>query len=78
MANHWLNAYVLHRRPYRETSVIAELFTREHGRVSVVYRGVKSSKGKNFIEIEDLKQGVYHVTVTVDALTFQSRFMKLH
>lgn len=42
----WVNGYVLHSRPFRETSVIAELFTRDHGRVSVVYRGVKSAKGK--------------------------------
>jgi len=42
----WVKGYVLHSRPYRETSVIADLFTRDQGRVSVVFRGVKSSKGK--------------------------------
>ena len=29
MNNEWLNAYVLHRRPYRETSYIVDFFTLE-------------------------------------------------
>lgn len=33
-------AYVLHRRAYRETSYLVELFTPDHGRVAVVARGV--------------------------------------
>jgi DNA repair protein RecO (recombination protein O) len=32
-------AYVLHRRPYRETSLLIELFTRHHGRMGIVARG---------------------------------------
>ena len=44
MANSWLNAYVLHRRPYRETSFIVDFFTLELGRVSAVARGVRSAK----------------------------------
>jgi DNA repair protein RecO (recombination protein O) len=39
-------AFVLHVRPYRETSAIAELMTLEHGRVSVVARGVRGRKRK--------------------------------
>lgn len=35
-------AYVLHRRPYRETSFLVELFTPEHGRLAVVAKGVKN------------------------------------
>jgi DNA repair protein RecO (recombination protein O) len=34
-------AYVLHHRPYRDTSRILELFTRDHGRVSVFARGAR-------------------------------------
>jgi DNA repair protein RecO (recombination protein O) len=34
-------AYVLHSRPYRDTSRILELFTRDHGRVSVFARGAR-------------------------------------
>ena len=29
-------AYVLHRRPYRETSFLVDLFTKEFGRITVV------------------------------------------
>lgn len=36
-------AYVLHHRPYRDTSRILELFTRDHGRVSVFARGARGS-----------------------------------
>jgi len=32
-------AYILHSRSFRETSLIVEAFTREHGRVAVVARG---------------------------------------
>ena len=37
-------AYVLHRRSYRETSYLVELFTPEHGRLTVVARGVHSPR----------------------------------
>ncbi|MCO6439962.1 MAG: DNA repair protein RecO [Nitrococcus mobilis] len=39
-------AYVLHRRAYRESSAIAELFTAGHGRLGVVARGVHSSRSR--------------------------------
>ncbi|MFY2764527.1 DNA repair protein RecO [Arenimonas sp. MALMAid1274] len=37
-------AYVLHARPWRETSLIVELLTPDHGRVAVVARGVQGAK----------------------------------
>lgn len=37
-------AYVLHQRPYRDTSRIVDLFTRDHGRVTVFARGVRGGK----------------------------------
>ena len=37
-------AYVLHERAYRETSAILELFTRDHGCVAVVARGLRAAK----------------------------------
>ena len=37
-------AFVLHTRPWRETSLIAELLTRDYGRVAVVARGVSGAK----------------------------------
>jgi DNA repair protein RecO (recombination protein O) len=39
-------AYLLHHRPYRDTSRILELFTRDHGRVSVFARGARGAAGK--------------------------------
>ena len=33
-------AYVLHSRPFRDSSVLLEVFTAEHGRVSLVARGL--------------------------------------
>ena len=37
-------AYVLHRRSYRESSFLVELFTPEHGRLTVVARGVRKPR----------------------------------
>jgi len=39
-----LNAYVLHRILYRETSLIVKFFTKEHGIVNLVARGVRRKK----------------------------------
>ena len=39
-------AYILHSRSFRETSLIVEAFTREHGRIAVVARGVKSPRSR--------------------------------
>ena len=39
-------AYVLHTRPYRETSLLIECLTRDHGRLGVVARGVRSQRGR--------------------------------
>lgn len=38
---HLQPAYVLHRRAYCETSFLVELFTPEHGRLTVVAKGVR-------------------------------------
>jgi DNA repair protein RecO (recombination protein O) len=37
-------AWVLHERPYRETSLLLEVLTRDHGRVGLVARGVRSAR----------------------------------
>lgn len=39
-------AFVLSRRPYRETSLLLEVFTRSHGRIGLVARGAQSAKSK--------------------------------
>lgn len=40
-------AIVLHTRPYRETSLIISALTRNHGRVSLVGRGVRGRRGRS-------------------------------
>jgi DNA repair protein RecO (recombination protein O) len=39
-------AYVLHARAYRETSLLLECLTREHGRLGVVARGVRGERAR--------------------------------
>lgn len=39
-------AFVLHSRPYRETSLIVDLLTKDYGRISVIARGVRTSRSK--------------------------------
>lgn len=39
-------AWLLHRRPYKERSVIAEFLVEDYGRVAMVVRGVRQSKSR--------------------------------
>jgi DNA repair protein RecO (recombination protein O) len=39
-------AYILHHRPYRDTSRILDVITRDHGRLSLFARGVRGPKAK--------------------------------
>lgn len=50
---HLQPAYVLHHRPYRDTSRILELFTRDFGRVTVFARGARGGRkaGASLISI---------------------------
>lgn len=38
--------YILHSRPYRETSQLIEAFTLEHGRVGLIARGVRRERSR--------------------------------
>lgn len=38
-------AYILHTRPYRDTSLLVDFFTPEFGRIGAVARGVRQGKG---------------------------------
>ena len=40
------SAYILHHRPFRETSRIFEVLTREEGRLSIFARGVRGPKAR--------------------------------
>jgi DNA repair protein RecO (recombination protein O) len=37
-------AFILHRRSYRETSLLLDVLTKEHGRIGLVARGVRSQR----------------------------------
>lgn len=37
-------AYILHRRAYRETSFLLDVFSQEHGRFSAIAKGVRKAK----------------------------------
>lgn len=39
-------AYVLHLRPYRESSALVEVFTQDYGRVGLVAKGVKQRRSR--------------------------------
>lgn len=39
-------AYVLHSRPYRDTSLIVDFFTLEHGKISAVVQGARRPNSK--------------------------------
>jgi DNA repair protein RecO (recombination protein O) len=43
---HLTPAYILHHLPYRDTSRILEVLTREHGRLSLFAHGVRGPKSK--------------------------------
>ncbi|TCK17583.1 DNA replication and repair protein RecO [Thiogranum longum] len=44
--------FVLHQRPYRETSALLEIFTPTHGRVGLVARGVYAPKSRRRGELQ--------------------------
>jgi len=37
--------YILHTRPYRDSSLLAEVFSRNHGRVGAIFKGAKNPVG---------------------------------
>jgi len=39
-------SFILHHRPYRETSLILDVFSRDHGRISLIAKGVRRNKKK--------------------------------
>ncbi|MDD9858119.1 MAG: DNA repair protein RecO [Gammaproteobacteria bacterium] len=47
MKVHQQPAYLLHARPFSESSLLADLFTREHGRLSVLAKGARRGKSRS-------------------------------
>lgn len=44
MSREVLSGYVIHKRAYRETSMIVDFFSAQNGKVSAVAKGIKASK----------------------------------
>jgi len=47
-----VTAFVLHRRPYRETSFLTTFFSATEGKFSAVVKGVKPSKGRSKASVQ--------------------------
>lgn len=48
-------AFVLHRRPYRDSSLIVELLTRGHGRIAAVARGARRPRARHHGRLEPFR-----------------------
>lgn len=46
MRNELQRSYVIHTRPYRDTSLLIELLTENHGRMSLLAKGARQSKSR--------------------------------
>ncbi len=55
-------AYLLHKRPYRETSALVELITLDHGRVRAIAQGVQRAGSKSRSRLQPFAP--LHVTWT--------------
>ena len=40
--------FLLHQRPYGETSIISEVFSKKNGKMSLIAKGAKKPKSKFF------------------------------
>lgn len=50
MQNELVPSYLLHARPYRDTSMIIDLWTPSHGRFAAVARGIRSGRSRQGIQ----------------------------
>ena len=48
-------AWVLHRYPYRDSSLLLEVFSREHGRLGLVARGARSARSRWHSQLQILQ-----------------------
>jgi len=48
-------AWVLHHYPYRDSSLLLEVFSRAHGRLGLVARGARSAKGRWHNQLQMLR-----------------------
>jgi DNA repair protein RecO (recombination protein O) len=46
--NEWDDCFLLHQRSHGETSLIADVFTKKNGKISIIAKGAKKPKSKYF------------------------------
>ncbi len=62
MAAELVNAYILHSRPYQDSSLIADLFTIEYGRIGAVFKGARSLTKKRQTPLQLFQRGSISVS----------------
>ncbi len=80
-------AYVLHTRPYRDTSLLVDVFTEDYGRLTLVAKGARQPKQRQrhlfqpFIKLLISWQGkselktLIGIEAVVDTFTFENKFL---
>jgi DNA repair protein RecO (recombination protein O) len=69
-------AFLLHKRPYRETSALVELLTLEHGRVRAVAQGVQRPGSRSRSRLQPFAP--LHLTWTGEGELKRLRLMESH
>lgn len=64
---HLARGYLLHQRPYRETGRILEVFTRDHGRLTLFARGVRGPRAPLAAVLQPFQQLLLSYTGRGDA-----------
>lgn len=49
-------AFILHRRPYRETSWLLEVFSRDHGRIGLIARAARQARPRHGSVLEPARE----------------------
>ena len=59
-------AWILHQYPYRDSSLLLEVFTRDHGRIGLVARGARSVKSRWHSQLQMLRPLLLSWTLRTD------------
>ena len=59
--------YLLHHRPWRDTSRILEVITRDHGRITVFARGVRGPKARLASILQPFQMLLLSWTISTDS-----------
>lgn len=75
------SAFILHQRPYRETSLLLDVFSEQYGRVSLIAKGVRQKKRSQAgllqlyqpLTLSWLGRGDLHTMTSAEALSARYR-----